>query len=100
MNGEILRDDLLPVARELGIGVVAFGVLLSGLFGGSPRDEKLASISQRISPTALDNMKINLSRADALKDIAEKKGATLAQLSIAWVLAQGEDIRERLVLIS
>ncbi|WP_303208820.1 aldo/keto reductase [Bacteroides oleiciplenus] len=87
-----IEDELLPTARELGVGVVAFGVLLSGLIGGSSQEEKLKSIGQRISPEALDAMKTNLARADTLKEIADEKQATLAQLAIAWVLAQGEDI--------
>ena len=87
-----IEDDLLPTARELGVGIVAFGVLLSGLIGGSSQEEKLKSIGQRISPEALATMKANLVRTDALKQIAVEKGATLAQLAIAWVLAQGEDI--------
>ena len=68
-----IEDDLLPTARELGVGIVK-------------------SIGQRISPEALATMKANLVRTDALKQIAVEKGATLAQLAIAWVLAQGEDI--------
>ena len=52
----------------------------------------IKSIGQRISPEALATMKANLVRTDALKQIAVEKGATLAQLAIAWVLAQGEDI--------
>ena len=87
-----IEDDLLPTARELGVGIVAFGVLLSGLIGGSSQEEKLKSIGQRISPEALATMKANLARTDALKQIAVEKGTTLAQLAIAWVLAQGEDI--------
>ena len=87
-----IEDDLLPTARELGVGIVAFGVLLSGLIGGSSQEEKLKSIGQRISPEALATMKANLARTNALKQIAVEKGATLAQLAIAWVLAQGEDI--------
>lgn len=87
-----IEDELLPAARELGVGVVAFGVLLSGLINGSSQEEKLKSIGQRISPEALDAMKTNLARADALKEMADEKQATLAQLAIAWVLAQGDDI--------
>ena len=78
-----IEDDLLPTARELGVGIVAFGVLLSGLIGGSSQEEKLKSIGQRISPEALATMKANLARTDALKQIAVEKGATLAQLAIA-----------------
>ena len=78
-----IEDDLLQTARELGVGIVAFGVLLSGLIGGSSQEEKLKSIGQRISPEALATMKANLARTDALKQIAVEKGATLAQLDIA-----------------
>ena len=87
-----IEDDLLPTARELGIGVVAFGVLLAGLIGGSSPNEKLSMISQRISTSTMENVQQNLSCTDALKLIADEKGITLAQLAIAWVLAQGEDI--------
>lgn len=87
-----IENNLLPVARELGIGIVAFGVLLSGLIGGSSQKEKLEAISRRISPEALASMKANLTRAEALKEIADEKGTTPAQLAIAWVLAQGDDM--------
>lgn len=87
-----IEDDLLPAARELGVGVVGFGVLLSGLIGGSSQKEKLAAFSKRMSPEALEGIKSNLSAADALQAVADEKGVTLAQLAIAWVLAQGGDI--------
>lgn len=87
-----IEDDLLPTARELGIGVVAFGVLLAGLIGGSARKEKLSMINKRVSSQAFDAINTNLSAADRLQEIAEEKGISLAQLAIAWVLAQGEDI--------
>ncbi len=41
-----IEDDLLPTARELGVNIVAFGVLLSGLIGGSSQNEKLLAISK------------------------------------------------------
>lgn len=87
-----IEDDLLLAARELEVGVVGFGVLLSGMVGGNSQEEKLKAISNRISPAALENMKTNLARAEALKEIANEKNITLAQLAIAWVLAQGKDI--------
>lgn len=87
-----IEDDLLLAARELEVGVVGFGVLLSGMVGGNSQEEKLKTISNRISPAALENMKTNLARAEALKEIANEKNITLAQLAIAWVLAQGKDI--------
>jgi Predicted oxidoreductases (related to aryl-alcohol dehydrogenases) len=87
-----IEDDLLPTARELGVGIVAFGVLLAGLIGGSSRDAKLAMMSKRISSSSFDNINSNVSLSDALQKIADEKGITLAQLAIAWVLSQGEDI--------
>lgn len=87
-----IEDDLLLAARELEVGVAGFGVLLSGMVGGNSQEEKLKAISNRISPAALENMKTNLARAEALKEIANEKNITLAQLAIAWVLAQGKDI--------
>lgn len=87
-----IEDDLLPVARELGVGIVGFGVLLAGLIGGSAPKEKLSALSNRVSAESLDNIQTNISAADALKAIADRKGITLAQLAISWVLSQGEDI--------
>lgn len=87
-----IEDDLLPVARELGVGIVAFSILLSGLIGGSSQQAKLSAMSGRLSSGLLKELNENLSATDALQAIADKKGITLAQLAIAWVLAQGEDI--------
>ena len=87
-----IEDDLLPTARELGVGVVAFAVMLAGLLGGSSPEQRLSAMSNHLPFAALNNINRNLSSADALEEIACEKGITLAQLAIAWVLAQGEDI--------
>lgn len=86
-----IEDDLLPAARELGVGVVAFGVLLAGLIGGSAQEQKLSAM-KHLPSESLSNISKNLSATDALEKIAREKGITLSQLAIAWVLAQGEDI--------
>lgn len=86
-----IEDDLLPAARELGIGVVAFNVMLAGMIGGNAPEQKLSAM-KHLSAQALDNISNNLSSTRALEIIAREKGASLAQLAIAWVLAQGEDI--------
>lgn len=86
-----IEDDLLPAARELGIGVVAFNVMLAGMIGGNTPEQKLSAM-KHLSAQAFDNINKNLSSAEALEKIANEKGITLAQLAIAWVLAQGEDI--------
>lgn len=86
-----IEDDLLPTARELGVGVVAFGVLLAGLIGGSAQQQKLSAM-KHLPSESLNNISNNLAATDALEEIAREKGMTLSQLAIAWVLAQGEDI--------
>lgn len=87
-----IEDDLLPVARELGIGVVAFAVLLSGIIGGSSPENKLSIMGKRLPSSSVENLKNSYQLSAALKEIADEKGITLAQLAIAWVLAQGDDI--------
>jgi aryl-alcohol dehydrogenase-like predicted oxidoreductase len=90
-----IEDEILPVCRELGIGITAYGVLSRGLLGGHwTRDRKLAandfrSMSPRFSGENLDR---NLDLVDALRKIAEQKGVSVAQAAIAWVLSRGEDI--------
>lgn len=86
-----IEDDLLPTARELGVGVVAFGVLLAGLIGGSAQQQKLSAM-KHLPSESLSNISKNLSATDALEEMAREKGITLSQLAIAWVLVQGEDI--------
>ncbi|MFI6394968.1 aldo/keto reductase [Nonomuraea sp. NPDC050540] len=90
-----IENEILPVCRELGIGVTAYGVLSRGLLSGRwDKDRQLAagdfrSVSPRFSS---ENLAHNLALVDALRELADAKGATVAQLAIAWVLAQGEDI--------
>lgn len=86
-----IEDDLLPTARELGVGVVGFAVLLAGLIGGSAQQQKLSTM-RHLSSDALTNINNNLSATEGLEAIACEKGITLALLAIAWVLAQGDDI--------
>src|SRR4051794_26302070 len=90
-----IESEILPTARELGIGITAYGVLSRGLISGhwtkhratTPTDFR--SRSPRFSRENIDR---NLELADALANIAEAKGATAAQAAIAWVLSRGEDI--------
>nr|WP_294929945.1 aldo/keto reductase [uncultured Flavobacterium sp.] len=92
MMSRKIEDELIPAARELGIGVVGFGVLLSGIIGGTDPQQKLEHISHMISPSTLENFSQNIALSNALEQIAKEKNATLSQLAIAWVLSQGEDI--------
>jgi aryl-alcohol dehydrogenase-like predicted oxidoreductase len=90
-----VEAEVLPALRELGIGLTAYGVLSRGLISGhwsaghtaGPGDGR--GFSPRFSP---GNVEHNLTLVEALRRIAEAKGCTVAQLAIAWVAAQGEDI--------
>ncbi|MFD8072253.1 aldo/keto reductase [Streptomyces sp. NBC_00510] len=90
-----IEDEILPTARELGIGVTAYGVLSRGLISGHfTRDRQLAGNDFRaMSPRFRgENLEHNLGLVEALRKIAEQKGVTVAQTAIAWVLSRGEDI--------
>ncbi|MFF7677294.1 aldo/keto reductase [Actinacidiphila glaucinigra] len=90
-----IEDEILPTARELGIGVTAYGVLSRGLISGHfTRDRQLAGNDFRaMSPRFQgENLEHNLGLVEALRKIAEQKGVTVAQTAIAWVLSRGEDI--------
>ena len=86
---------VLPTCRALGIGFVAYSPLGRGFLAGrfSTRDEIDADDFRRTNPRFSDaNFAANLRLADIVKQIAAEKGVTPAQLAIAWVLAQGDDI--------
>ncbi|MGW6494933.1 aldo/keto reductase [Nonomuraea angiospora] len=90
-----IERDILPACRELGISVTAYGVLSRGLLSGHwSKDREVAAGDFRaVSPRfSGDNLAHNLTLVEALRSLGEAKGATVAQLAIAWVLAQGEEI--------
>lgn len=89
-----IEDDILPTCRALGIPVTAYGVLSRGLISGHwQKDATAAGDFRTHSPRFQDgNVDRNLALVEALRRVAEEKGATVAQLAIAWVAAQGEDI--------
>lgn len=90
-----IEDEILPTARELGVGVTAYGVLSRGLISGHfTRDRKLAADDFRASSPRFqdENLEHNLKLVEALREIADRKGVTVAQTAIAWVLSRGEDI--------
>lgn len=87
--------DIVPTLRELGIGLTAYGVLSRGLISGHWSADRTADPgdSRAFSPRFTSgNVEHNLALVEALRRIAEAKGCTIAQLAIAWVAAQGEDI--------
>jgi aryl-alcohol dehydrogenase-like predicted oxidoreductase len=89
------EHDVLPVCRELGIGFVPYSPLGRGFLTGElKRFEDLADDDyRRQSPRFQgENFQRNLDLVGRIEEIASEKKATTAQLALAWVLAQGNDI--------
>ncbi|MCU1281827.1 MAG: Pyridoxine 4-dehydrogenase [bacterium] len=82
---------IFPVLAELGIGVTAYGVLSRGLLSGSKPSAK-GDFRAWLPRFSGENRARNQTLVDALHALAADKGATPAQLAIAWVLAKGERI--------
>ncbi|MBZ6077486.1 aldo/keto reductase [Microvirga puerhi] len=89
-----IEESILPTCRELGIGITAYGVLSRGLISGHWQKTALHTGDFRSrSPRFQDgNVEKNLALVEALRSVAEAKGASVAQIAIAWVLAKGDDI--------
>ncbi|MFM9164361.1 MAG: aldo/keto reductase, partial [Solirubrobacterales bacterium] len=87
--------EILPTCRELGIGFVPYSPLGRGFLSGrfkSP-EELDADDFRRTGPRFSDeNLAANLELAAKVEELAAAKGITPAQLAIAWVLAQGDDL--------
>jgi aryl-alcohol dehydrogenase-like predicted oxidoreductase len=89
------EDGLLDVCRELGIGFVAYSPLGRGfLTGRYERPDDLAPNDWRRNNPRFqtDNFQKNLDIVRRVKRLAARKRCTAAQLALAWVLAQGEDV--------
>jgi aryl-alcohol dehydrogenase-like predicted oxidoreductase len=89
-----IEDDILATCRELGIGITAYGVLSRGLISGHWKKEGAGAADFRTHSPRFqgENVDRNLALVDALRKIADAKGVTVAQIAIAWVAAQGDDI--------
>jgi aryl-alcohol dehydrogenase-like predicted oxidoreductase len=90
-----IEDGILDTCRELGIGITAYGVLSRGLISGHwDRARATAGTDFRSHSPRFqgDNLDRNLRLVDALRRVAEARNASVAQIAIAWVLAQGDDI--------
>ena len=90
-----IEAEILPTCRELGIGITAYGVLSRGLISGHwTKDSAAGSRDFRaMSPRFQgENLDANLALVEALRAVAEAKGATTAQTAIAWVASRGPDI--------
>jgi aryl-alcohol dehydrogenase-like predicted oxidoreductase len=89
-----IEGEILPTARDLGVGITAYGVLSRGLISGHWSTDRSAQPDFRshLPRFSGDNLERNLALVEALREIAQARGATLAQVAIAWVLNRGTDI--------
>jgi aryl-alcohol dehydrogenase-like predicted oxidoreductase len=86
-----IEDDVLPYCREHDIGVLVYGPLAHGLLSGKfDRDTELSEDDWRSSSELFqgENFERNLEVVEALGRFAEERGHTVAQLAVAWTLAQ------------
>ena len=90
-----IEPEILPTARELGVGITAYGVLSRGLLSGHWAADRTVTASdfRARSPRFQGaNLEKNLRLVEALRTVAQRKGITVAQAAIAWALSRGEDI--------
>jgi aryl-alcohol dehydrogenase-like predicted oxidoreductase len=91
-----IEAQILPTCRELGIDITAYGVLSRGLISGHWSPGTRGAGGKDIRPFNPRfqgaNLAANLALVDRLRSVAASIGATVAQVAIAWVAAQGEDI--------
>jgi aryl-alcohol dehydrogenase-like predicted oxidoreductase len=89
------EDELLPVLRELGVALVAYSPLGRGFLGGRFRsvDDLAPDDWRRNNPRFQgEQFKKNLAIADRLREVAEEKHCTPAQLALAWLLRRHQDV--------
>jgi aryl-alcohol dehydrogenase-like predicted oxidoreductase len=89
------EPDVIPTCRELGIGFVSYSPLGRGFLCGrfkSPEDLDEGDWRRTVPRFSRDNVAANQKLARKVEEIATEKGITAAQLALAWVLAQGDDL--------
>ncbi|MGZ5336427.1 MAG: aldo/keto reductase [Solirubrobacterales bacterium] len=90
-----IEKEILPTCRKLGIGVTAYGVLSRGLLSGhwsKDRDTDPTDFRSHAPRFTGENLDRNLELVEAIRAVAVAKGASVAQVAIAWVLSRGEDV--------
>ena len=90
-----IEGEILDTYRELGIGVTAYGVLSRGLISGhwtADRESGADDFRARSPRFSGDNLDRNLALVERLREVAAQLGVSVAQVAIAWVAAQGDDI--------
>jgi aryl-alcohol dehydrogenase-like predicted oxidoreductase len=90
-----IEASILPTCRELGVGITAYGVLSRGLLSGHWSRERATGpgdFRTWLPRFRGDNLERNLALVETLRGIAQARGATVAQVAIAWVLSRDPSI--------
>jgi len=93
-----IEREILATCRELGIAITAYGVLSRGLLSGAWTPQQ-ADGRSRLPRFAPGNLETNLALVETLRRLADARGATVTQLAIAWVLAQGAERGDIVALV-
>jgi aryl-alcohol dehydrogenase-like predicted oxidoreductase len=88
------EDDVVPTARRLGVGVVAYSPLGRGFLAGAVNTERLEphDFRRRDARFQGEHLRCNRARLAELGRLAAAQGVTAGQLALAWLLARGEDV--------
>lgn len=92
---DVESNDVLATVRELGIGFVAYSPIGRGFLSGRIRaldDLPEDDVRRRHPRFQAENLARNLALVEQVRELAQEKGITAAQLALAWVLAQGPDV--------
>jgi aryl-alcohol dehydrogenase-like predicted oxidoreductase len=90
-----IEGEFLAAARALGVGIVPYSPLGRGFLAGAIRRQEALGADDLRGPDPRlqgDNLRRNLTLVEALEELAAAKDATPAQLALAWLLAQGDDV--------
>ncbi len=93
-----IESEILPMCRELGIGITAYGVLSRGLISGHwQKDSRQGDFRARAPRFQGANLDTNLALVEKLRALAKIIGASVAQIAIAWVIARAGALRVSIV---
>lgn len=92
LASRVVESKILPTTRELGISLVAYGAISRGLLSGKSTSLEPSDFRNYLPRFSPGNREQNDKLVNELKKLADSKGVTAAQMALAWVLHQGEDI--------
>jgi aryl-alcohol dehydrogenase-like predicted oxidoreductase len=87
-----IEREIVPAARELGVGIVPYSPLGRGELSGTLEITDESDFRRDLPRFQRENRERNLERLEAVRAVAAEAGATPAQLALAWLLRQGDDV--------